>query len=424
MWHCKAGAVFLAMLAVAACDGGTTEPGAMTRISLVFATLPPDMTAGEPQRAPLIVRALDQHGVIAGDFDGPVSLALGHNPGAAALAGTTTVAAAGGVATFSDYSIDATGTGYTFVATSPGLAETVSWPFEVRAPDPCRLVTPHPWKLLAPPPEPRDRGVLVAAGGLVYLIGGLNVDGPSNPRPAAVQAYGPATNTWTTKAPIPTARFAHVAATVDGIIYVVGGFGDDPAAPTPTEAYDPATNTWTARAPPPVKRIGASAGVVNGRLYVAGGNIRPATRVDVYDPAADSWLPRAPLPTDHHNAGAGVIGGIFHVVGNSDFLPPRDRMYAYDPAMDAWTTEATMPRERFQFSAAVVGNELYAIGGASLPDQNGDGIYETAVDVYDASTRTWRPGPAVPGPGALNTAVAAGCVIYLMDGTRFLALTP
>jgi hypothetical protein len=38
------------------------------------------------------------------------------------------------------------------------------------------------------------------------------------------------------------------------------------------EAYDPATNTWTSEAPMPTAREFLAAGVVNGVLYAVGGS--------------------------------------------------------------------------------------------------------------------------------------------------------
>src|SRR5439155_26096703 len=55
-------------------------------------------------------------------FTGHVTVAIGANPGGGALAGTASVAAVSGVATFSDLSINRSGTGYTLTAGSGGLS--------------------------------------------------------------------------------------------------------------------------------------------------------------------------------------------------------------------------------------------------------------------------------------------------------------
>src|SRR4051812_15327096 len=87
----------------------------------------------------------------------------------------------------------------------------------------------------------------------------------------AAPAQATPLGTWSTKAPLPTARRSLVAATAStGQVYAFGGI----AAGGPTnvvEAYTPSTNTWAARAsipgsPPDVQFKGASA--PNGLLYL------------------------------------------------------------------------------------------------------------------------------------------------------------
>ena len=64
-------------------------------------------------------------------FFGPVTIALGANPGGGTLSGTLTVNAVFGVATFDDLSINRAGTGYTLVATAGGLTEVTSNTFNI-----------------------------------------------------------------------------------------------------------------------------------------------------------------------------------------------------------------------------------------------------------------------------------------------------
>src|SRR5260370_23198247 len=62
-----------------------------------------------------------------------VTLAIGTNPGGGTLSGTTTVAAVSGVATFSNLSINKTGTGYTLAASSGALTGATSNTFNITA---------------------------------------------------------------------------------------------------------------------------------------------------------------------------------------------------------------------------------------------------------------------------------------------------
>ena len=58
-------------------------------------------------------------------------MAIGTNPGGGTLSGTTTVSAVSGVATFSNLSIDKTGTGYTLTGASAGLTGATSAGFNI-----------------------------------------------------------------------------------------------------------------------------------------------------------------------------------------------------------------------------------------------------------------------------------------------------
>src|SRR5207253_3996821 len=77
------------------------------------------------------VSALDAANNVVPSFTGPVTVALGNNPGGSNLGGTTTVAAVGGVATFSNLSLDKTSSGYGLTATAAGLSSTTSSSFTI-----------------------------------------------------------------------------------------------------------------------------------------------------------------------------------------------------------------------------------------------------------------------------------------------------
>jgi len=80
------------------------------------------------------VTVLDALGNPATSYNGPVTIAIGHNGGLlvpGTLSGTTTVTAVNGVATFSDLSIDQPGNGYTLVVSGLRLTDAESAPFNI-----------------------------------------------------------------------------------------------------------------------------------------------------------------------------------------------------------------------------------------------------------------------------------------------------
>ena len=83
---------------------------------------------------------------------------------------------------------------------------------------------------------------------------------------SVVEEYDPATDQWSgPRARMPIARSALGAGVYGGRIYVAGGEYQDPhmmATFRAVEAYDPASNTWTEMPPMPVSRHGLAVGVI------------------------------------------------------------------------------------------------------------------------------------------------------------------
>ncbi len=142
----------------------------------------------------------------------------------------------------------------------------------------------------------------MAAGvidGKLYVAGGT--DQSNIYRTNSLRVYDPSTNAWSIKAPMPTIRFAAAAGVINGILYVVGGDSSAPwSSLNPTnivEAYDPATDIWTTKAPMPTSRTQHCVAVMNGILYALGGwgydgNRNQVTyeTVEAYDPVSDTWI--------------------------------------------------------------------------------------------------------------------------------------
>jgi hypothetical protein len=108
-----------------------TAASAGSATQLVFTLSPSNANAGAAiTPAPQVV-ARDGFGNIANTFTGPVTLAIGTNPGSTAFVGTTTVNATGGLSVFPGLSIPVAGTGYTAVASNTSITSAVSTAFNI-----------------------------------------------------------------------------------------------------------------------------------------------------------------------------------------------------------------------------------------------------------------------------------------------------
>ena len=101
--------------------------------TLAFTTQPATSAAGAVISPPVVVSARDIFGNVATTFTGNVVVAIGANPGTSTLTGTTTVAAVAGVASFSNLSLTARGTGYTLTAAASGVTSATSAAFDISA---------------------------------------------------------------------------------------------------------------------------------------------------------------------------------------------------------------------------------------------------------------------------------------------------
>lgn len=106
-------------------------PGPATQ--LIVTTQPGNAAPGVAFGIQPVVEARDAGDALDTTFGGPVTAEITMNTGTAGavLSGTVMVNAVGGVATFTDLSIDLSGTGYTLTFTSGTLTPAVSAPFDV-----------------------------------------------------------------------------------------------------------------------------------------------------------------------------------------------------------------------------------------------------------------------------------------------------
>ena len=182
---------------------------------------------------------------------------------------------------------------------------------------------------------------------------------------------------------MPTPRGWLTTAVVNDNIYAIGG--RYPNHTNKNEAYDPVTDTWTTKAPMPTVRRAMQSGVVDGIIYVIGGN-ESSRDCLAYDPVANSWTIKAPVPVGGGgDLAVAVYNGLIYAFGGGYYtveVGPYNKVYAYDPQTNTWDTTLTpMPTPRFAMQAYVMGDSIYVIGGSQSY-----GTSLSIVEVYDPVT--------------------------------------
>jgi N-acetylneuraminic acid mutarotase len=133
------------------------------------------------------------------------------------------------------------------------------------------------WKQMKPMSLPRNHHSVAYADGRIYAVGGRVGSCFSNGWSSNVsmnEAYEVATDTWTTRLPMPTARSGTGAEALDGKIHVLGGEGwveEFGGVFRAHEAYDPKTNSWAKLPRMLTPRHGFATAQIGRRIYAVSG---------------------------------------------------------------------------------------------------------------------------------------------------------
>jgi N-acetylneuraminic acid mutarotase len=238
-----------------------------------------------------------------------------------------------------------------------------------------------------------------------------------------------AEDSWTTKAPMLTARRDVGLAVVKGKIYAIGGWNGSYVVAN--EEYDPVINTWTTKAPMPTPRYGFAIFAFENKIHVVGGNVngvQPTSAHEVYDPETNSWETKesaSNLLAYREGYDTNVVDGKVYIMGgqSSPFRPwpSTNENTVYDPATDTWTSGSPMPIGVASYASVVVGNKIFVIGGRNY-------YYDPSTfnltQVYDTGTDTWSYGTSMYAPatqidGGATTGLYAPKKIYVFGGLTF-----
>ena len=260
------------------------------------------------------------------------------------------------------------------------------------------------WTLKAPMPTSRSAFGIAVFQDKIFCIGGYAMNANKQGGATGVnEAYDVTTDTWETKAPMPTPQLNVRANVVDGKIYLIGGGTNG----TINQVYDPTTDLWTTKASVPTAVSSYASAVIGNKIYIFTSNL-----TQIYNAENDSWSLGAPAPSPVILATAGATTGMFaperiYVFGVDAQLPfwqLTTQGYitqSYDPQTDSWTACASMPTGRYDVGVAVADDLLYVIGGFTTSFSS-EGFNPNPTYIYSTLNQQYIP----IGYGTLPTTIS------------------
>jgi Subtilisin-like serine proteases len=226
-------------------------------------------------------------------------------------------------------------------------------------------------------PTARTGAVAATVNGKIYVIGGYDGSYLNT-----VEEYNPTTDSWTTKTSMLTNRGFSAAAVVSGKIYVFGGCNSGGNLSS-AEVYDPSTNAWTQLTGMSASRSYLAAAAINSKIYVVGGeNGQNLNTLEEYDTVTNTWTTKAVMPTARKSLGAASLNGKVFAIGGYT-TTCINTVEVYDPVSNTWSTDTGLSTARKLFGVVSTSNKIYVLGGSSS-----DTTYLNTVEIYQSSGST------------------------------------
>lgn len=237
------------------------------------------------------------------------------------------------------------------------------------------------WSLGAPIPIGVTHMGIAVVGAEIWILAGFvgNHPGVATNR---VQIYNTIDNNWRDGPDLPFPRGSGTAAFSNGKIHFFGGLKPDRKTDVGEHFIldvNNQNNGWVQAASMPNPRNHLSAASINGVIYAIGGQyghdggVKDQKFLHAYDPNSDTWTRKKDLPTNrsHFEPGTTINNGKILIAGgrNGGFF--FDDILEYNPANDSWTTFCELPYPLLAPVAKVFGDKFVitngGIGGTCCP---------------------------------------------------------
>lgn len=270
---------------------------------------------------------------------------------------------------------------------------------------------PGSWERVSGMAFPRSEMPGAVLDGMVYVPGGFMTTAQGGATGTArVEVYDPDADSWSAAPDLPEARHHLMAAAHGGMVWVVGGYGDDGPADT-IWSLGPDHEEWAEHAPMPVPVAAGAAASLAGHIYIVGGV--PAGDVTLrYDPATDAWEELEPMPSPRqHLAAASHDGKVWAIAGRWGG-EERAIVEVFDPANGSWGPGPALNRARGGFGATVWNGKIVVAGGEVL------GGLETLDSVEVLEGGSWVDLEPMPVALHGNAVAAVQGRLLVLGGSR------
>ncbi len=270
------------------------------------------------------------------------------------------------------------------------------------------------WEARSPMLVARSEMPAAVVGGLVYVPGGFNGKSGLSGTERTMESYDPRADIWTFAAEMPGSRHHLMAASIEGRLYVFGGY-DQGGMPTDSAwVYEPQTRAWDLLPPMPHPVAAGTAVASGGSVYVMGG-VPEGTSVLRFEPSGGTWERERPMSEAREHVTAVSADGMIYVVGGRwHDVGERASVEVFTVATGQWSAVPDMRAARGGHAAAAYRGLVLAIGGEVLA--SGNALAD--VEAFDPSLQQWTPWPPLPvGLHGLPAVVVGDHVLVLGGST-------
>ncbi len=223
-------------------------------------------------------------------------------------------------------------------------------------------VNDRKYTAIADKPTPCIECGVAEANGKIYCF---NTNGTT-------QAYDIASNTWQTKALLPTGSGINIgfyATSLNNKIYLIGGSLG--LTQTAFYEYNPSNNQFTKLSSPSLPNVHCRILTYQNLIYKIGGqyyngtNSKAVDIFEVYNPATNSWTAMPTIPETLSSVGASIYDNKLYVFGgNIPYGSVSNKVYVFDFNSNAWYLESkTLPIGRYEIEAKTANNLIFLFAG-------------------------------------------------------------